>query len=179
MSINNSLLNQSPGLARLFRQKSIEIPKIPPHPPQTLAAQFKRPYRNCPDHTDLLSPHFCFGAVPIGIYRFWIASGWLSIRGYRVLARIETSAAYFCGPRTSMSPSRCFEKALVNTRLGKQSHLARYVCFPAGLPAAYCGSPSPVSRPTQTIVPSSPRPLPELNRVPWLHNIVEKYCRGL
>jgi hypothetical protein len=48
----------------------IEIPYISPHPPQTLAAQFKRPYRNCPDHTNLGIPHFCFGAVPIGIYRF-------------------------------------------------------------------------------------------------------------
>ncbi len=43
---------------------------ISPHPPQTLAAQFKRPYRNCPDPTNLGIPHFCFGAVPIGIYRF-------------------------------------------------------------------------------------------------------------
>ena len=34
----------------------IEIPYTSPHPPQTLAAQFKRPYRNCPDHTDLPSP---------------------------------------------------------------------------------------------------------------------------
>jgi hypothetical protein len=34
-----------------------------------LLAQFKRPYRNCPDHTNLGIPHFCFGAVPIGIYR--------------------------------------------------------------------------------------------------------------
>jgi hypothetical protein len=30
------------------------------HPPQTLAAHYKRPYRNCPDHTDLPSSHFCF-----------------------------------------------------------------------------------------------------------------------
>ena len=47
----------------------IEISYISPHPPQTLAAHFKRPYRNCPDHTNLGIAHFCFGAVPIGIYR--------------------------------------------------------------------------------------------------------------
>jgi hypothetical protein len=32
-----------------------------PHLPPTLAAPFKRPYRNCPDPTDLSSPHFCSG----------------------------------------------------------------------------------------------------------------------
>jgi hypothetical protein len=44
----------------------IEIPQTSPHPTKTLAAQFQRPYRNCPDHTDLSSPHFCFGEVSIG-----------------------------------------------------------------------------------------------------------------
>src|ERR1035438_1846599 len=32
----------------------------PPRPPQTPAAQFKRPYRNCPDHTTCAPPHFFF-----------------------------------------------------------------------------------------------------------------------
>ena len=33
-------------------------------PPQTPAAQFKRPYRNCPDHTTCVSPHFVFRGSP-------------------------------------------------------------------------------------------------------------------
>jgi hypothetical protein len=41
MSINNSVFDQSPRLAMLCRQKSIEFPQLPPHPPQTLAARFK------------------------------------------------------------------------------------------------------------------------------------------
>ena len=36
----------------------------PPRPPQTPAAQFKRPYRNCPDHTISASPHFFFRDSP-------------------------------------------------------------------------------------------------------------------
>ena len=35
-----------------------------PHPPQTLAAQFKRPYRNCPDHTNLGIPAFLIRGSP-------------------------------------------------------------------------------------------------------------------
>src|SRR5271157_2199925 len=36
----------------------------PPRPPQTPAAQFKRPYRNCPDHTTCALPHFFFRGSP-------------------------------------------------------------------------------------------------------------------
>src|ERR1035438_3714485 len=36
----------------------------PPRPPQTPAAQFKRPYRNCPDHTTCAPPHFFFRGSP-------------------------------------------------------------------------------------------------------------------
>ncbi len=35
------------------------------------SVQFKRPYRNCPDHVICARPHTSVvGAVPIGIYRF-------------------------------------------------------------------------------------------------------------
>jgi hypothetical protein len=43
---------------------SIEIPYISPHPPQTLAAQFKRPYRNCPNPTNLGIPSFLLRGSP-------------------------------------------------------------------------------------------------------------------
>jgi len=36
----------------------------PPRPPQTPAAQFKRPYRNCPDHATCAPPHFFFQGSP-------------------------------------------------------------------------------------------------------------------
>ena len=36
----------------------------PPRPPQTPAAQFKRPYRNCPDHTTCAPPHLFFRGSP-------------------------------------------------------------------------------------------------------------------
>ena len=42
----------------------IEIPSTSPRPPQTLAAQFKRPYRNCPDPTDLRIPAFLLRGSP-------------------------------------------------------------------------------------------------------------------
>jgi hypothetical protein len=70
MSIYNSLLSRVhvwqgfSGRNRLNSHSSHRIRR------KRLAAHFKRPYRNCPDHTDLSSPHFRFGAVPIGIYRF-------------------------------------------------------------------------------------------------------------
>jgi hypothetical protein len=36
----------------------------PPRPPQTPAAQFKRPYRNCSDHMTCAPPHFFFRGSP-------------------------------------------------------------------------------------------------------------------
>jgi len=36
----------------------------PPRPPQTRAAQFKRPYRNCPDRTTCAPPHSFFRGSP-------------------------------------------------------------------------------------------------------------------
>src|ERR1035438_9275265 len=58
----------------------------PPRPPQTPAAQFKRPYRNCPDHTTCAPPHFFFRGSPDGALTF-VSTDLLKPPTSRLLAR--------------------------------------------------------------------------------------------
>lgn len=48
----------------------IQIPYISPHPPQTLAAQFKRPYRNCPEPSTRTQPASCSRGSPDRVLTF-------------------------------------------------------------------------------------------------------------
>jgi hypothetical protein len=59
-----------PASIFLFNNFQTEIDLNPIVPAANKAASFKRPYRNCSTTRTCASHHFCFGAVPIGIYRF-------------------------------------------------------------------------------------------------------------